>query len=50
MLVGGEKKEIYQLKSAGLSSWELGASGHQVDINMVLNEKRLQDPNWQGLN
>lgn len=46
----GEKENLPAKKCRRLSSWELGAFGHQTDINMVLNEKRLQDPNWQGLN
>lgn len=47
----GEKENVPAKKCRRLSSWELGAFGHQSDINMVLNEeKRLQDPNRQGLN
>lgn len=46
----GEKENLPAKKCRRLSSWELGAFGHQIDINMVLNEKSLQDPNWQGLN
>lgn len=47
----GEKENLPAKKCRRLSSWELGAFGHQIDINMVLNEEsRLHGPNWQGLN
>lgn len=46
-----KNKKIHPKKCRRLSSWEPGPSGHQIDINLVLNEeKRLPDPNWQGLN